>query len=144
MASAVTITDDDIAFELHLGCHGFQHPLSLQGTELPARHLDKEVVHVSPCLLAPPNFGTEKTIIFSPMRRGGRHITQMLGLQRISGSIFFLLLIQNSLPCHPSQVPFPQGPNHQSPVRSVQPAASVKEAAQEAAWDSTAALAPAS
>ena len=50
---------------------------------------------------------------------------------------------QHPLPA-PDPVPLPQGSHHRSPVRSVQPAASAKEAAQVAAWDSTAVLAPVS
>ena len=142
MASAAAITDDDIAFELHLGCHGFQHPPSLQGTEVPARHLDKEdLSSEQPGLLGTSWFALSACTAKFGDRQDHHLPTNAKRVQAFYSNLLPAPDPERSPPGHPSQVPLPQGPNLQSHVRSVQPAASVKEAAQMAVWESTAVLA---
>ena len=130
MASAVTITDDDIAFELHLGFHGFQHPPSLQGTEVLARYLDKaDLSSEQPGLL-----GTSWFALFACTAKFGdrqdHHLpTNVKRVQAFYSNAWLAaeqgqhLLLAPDPERSPlgrlSQVSLPQGRNHQSPVRSV-------------------------
>ena len=130
MASAAAITDDDIAFELHLDCHGFQHPPSLQGTEVPVPYHYKEDLSSEQLGL----LGTLWFALFACTAKFGDRQDHHLptNVKRVQafysnawlaaeqGQHLFLAPDPERSPLgRLSQVSLPQGRNHQSPVRSV-------------------------